>query len=228
MAPHPQTAHVSTIELAPNIRRFPGDVDGLAKLLDASGWVAPLQVTELPGERYALQAGSRRWAAIQILRAKGDTRWDYLPIQVIDPDRVQDIQLQENYGRESLRPIETAYALDAYRKQGLNQYQIAKRTGMSTATVYRYMQVADLHADVRQQLENGNNALTLLELVELSKRDPFVQLALFKRKLAGAPRGKGRRSWPEQISELIAEYKAQDETDYTRGAIDALTRLKHT
>jgi ParB family chromosome partitioning protein len=150
--------HISRLREHPhNIREDLGDLADLAASIRAQGILQPLvvqhHVTE-PGA-YEVIAGHRRLAAA---RAAGV---EEIPVVVRQrapnnsPAPALEVMLVENCMRRDLGPVEKAEAMGALRNYGLTATAIARRTGLSDATVGCYLSLLDLDDDARKQVRDG-------------------------------------------------------------------------
>jgi ParB family chromosome partitioning protein len=150
--------HISRLREHPhNIRHDLGDVAELAASIAAQGILQPLvvqhHVTE-PGA-YEVIAGHRRLAAA---RAAG---LEEIPVTVRQrapnnfPAPALEVMLVENCMRRDLGPVEKAEAMGALRNYGLTAAAIARRTGLSDATVGYYLSLLELDDDARKRVRDG-------------------------------------------------------------------------
>jgi ParB family transcriptional regulator, chromosome partitioning protein len=147
--------HISRLREHPaNIREDLGDLTELAASIAAQGILQPLAVEPHPSEPDAYQviAGHRRLAAARL------TNVQQIPIAVRRPGGTAgalEMMLVENCMRRDLGPIEKAEAMGALRNHGLHAAQIARRTGLSDATVGYYLSLLELDDGARKQVRDG-------------------------------------------------------------------------
>jgi ParB family chromosome partitioning protein len=149
--------HISRLREHPaNIRADLGDLTELAASITAQGILQPLVVQPHPSEpgAYEVIAGHRRLAAARL------TRVQQIPVTVRRPDgrspgAAVEVMLVENCMRRDLGPVEKAEAMGALRNYGLSAAQIARRTGLSDATVGYYLSLLELDDDARRQVRDG-------------------------------------------------------------------------
>jgi ParB family chromosome partitioning protein len=150
--------HISRLRAHPrNIRRDLGDLAELAASIRAQGILQPLvvqhHVTE-PGA-YEVIAGHRRLAAARLAGL------EEIPVTVRQRPRnnsaaqALEVMLVENCLRRDLGPVEKAEAMGALRNHGLSATQIARRTGLSGATVGYYLSLLELDDQARGQVRDG-------------------------------------------------------------------------
>ena len=129
--------------------------ESLAELADsirAQGVVQPVVLRPLPGGRYELIAGERRWRAAQLAELHE------IPAVVRDvPDQAaMAMGLIENIQRDDLNPLEEASALKRLLEEfGLTHQEVAQAIGKSRATVTNLLRLLELNDDVKTALEAG-------------------------------------------------------------------------
>jgi ParB family chromosome partitioning protein len=125
-------------------------LEELANSIRAQGLIQPVVVRPVPGGRYEIIAGERRWRAAQMAGLQD------IPAIVRDvPDEAAiAMALIENIQRADLNAIEEAAALQRLQQEfGLTHEGIAEAVGKSRTTVTNIMRLLSLPADVRQHLE---------------------------------------------------------------------------
>ncbi len=128
-------------------------LEGLADSVRERGVLQPVLVRPLPGGRYELIAGERRWRAARLaglaevpalVRARGDAE-------------TLEIALIENMAREDLNPVEEARACAALVEDlGLTREDVGRRVGRSRVAVSNLIRLLDLPDDVLAHLERGD------------------------------------------------------------------------
>jgi ParB family chromosome partitioning protein len=150
--------HISRLREHPhNIREDPGDLTELAASIAAQGILQALVVQQHATEQgaYEVIAGHRRLVAARIARL------DRIPVTVRrrppdnSPAPAVEMMLVENCMRRDLGPVEKAEAMGALRNCGLAAAQIARRTGLSDATVGYYLSLLELDDDARKRVRDG-------------------------------------------------------------------------
>jgi ParB family transcriptional regulator, chromosome partitioning protein len=128
----------------------------LAESIRIRGVLQPVLVRPLPGGRYELIAGERRWRAAQI--AEHET----VPALIREQDNATalEIALVENMAREDLNSVEEARACAALVEDlGLTREEVGLRVGRSRVAVSNLIRLLDL----------PDEALALIEAGELSE-----------------------------------------------------------
>jgi ParB family transcriptional regulator, chromosome partitioning protein len=151
----PREIPVGEIDRSPYQTRTRFDeaqLEELAASIAATGVVQPVVVRPLPGGRFQLIAGERRWLASQ--RAGKET----IPAMVrhVSDEQSMEMTIVENLQRTDLNPMEQARAYERLgREFQLTQEQMAKRTGKDRASVSNFLRLLRLPAGVQGQVESG-------------------------------------------------------------------------
>jgi ParB family transcriptional regulator, chromosome partitioning protein len=143
------------IERNPNQTRTAFDEARLAELaqsITATGVVQPVVVRELPGGRYQLIMGERRWRASQ---TAGKATIPAIVRQVSD-EQAMEMTIVENLQREDLNPMEQARAFGRLSREfKLTQEQMAQRTGKDRASVGNFIRLLKLPEGIQSLVEEG-------------------------------------------------------------------------
>jgi len=146
---------VSAIEPHPDQPRRHFDEEALAELaasIAARGVIQPVIVRPLPGGRYQLVAGERRWRAAQ--RA----RLHEIPalVQDLGDKDVMALALIENLQRKDLNPVEEARAYHRLSQtEDLTQAEIARLVEKSRSHVANLLRLLTLPEAVLDHVEGG-------------------------------------------------------------------------
>ena len=149
----------------------------LTQSIAATGVVQPIVVRELPGGRYQLIMGERRWRASQ---AAGKATIPAVVRQVSDEQSLE-MTIVENLQREDLNPMEQARAYERLSREfKMTQEQMAARTGKDRASVGNFIRLLKLPEGIQAIVEQGalsfGHARALLalgsvaEMAEVSNR----------------------------------------------------------
>ncbi len=158
------------VELISANRRQPRrqfDEESLVALADsirARGVIQPVLVRPLPGGRYELVAGERRWRAAQLAEL------ETIPAVVRERDDAQSLELAviENMAREDLNPVEEARAcVGLVEELGLTREEVGLRVGRGRVAVSNLMRLLDLPDEAlelieRRELSEGHGRALLL------------------------------------------------------------------
>ena len=124
----------------------------LADSINATGVLQPIAVRAIPGGRFQLIAGERRWLASQ--RAGKAT----VPsiVREVSNEQAMEMTIIENLQREDLNSIEQARAFDRLSREfGLTQEQMAQRTGKDRSSVANYLRLLKLPERVQSFVESN-------------------------------------------------------------------------
>jgi ParB family chromosome partitioning protein len=114
--------------------------------------VQPIVVRELPGGRYQLIMGERRWRASQ---AAGKATIPAMVRQVSD-EQAMEMTIVENLQRADLNPMEHARAFERLSREfNLTQEQIATRTGKDRASIANFLRLLKLTKSIQNLVETG-------------------------------------------------------------------------
>jgi len=125
----------------------------LADSIKATGVLQPITVRAVPGGRYQLIAGERRWLASQ--RAGKPT----VPaiVRQVSNEQAMEMTIIENLQREDLNPIEQARAFERLGNEfGLTQEQISVRTGKERSSVANFLRMLRLPPEVQAYVAGGH------------------------------------------------------------------------
>ena len=151
-----QQLSVELIDRNPYQTRSHVDEAALQELTDsikATGVLQPITVRAVPGGRYQLIAGERRWLASQ---QAGKSTVPAIVRQVSN-EQAMEMTIIENLQREDLNPIEQARAFDRLgREFGLTQEQISLRTGKERSSVANFLRLLRLPDQVQAYVAGGH------------------------------------------------------------------------
>src|SRR5271165_4087062 len=154
-----ETIHQLALELIdrnPYQTRTHVDESALQELADSiksTGVLQPVTVRAVPGGRYQLIAGERRWLASQ--QAGKPT----VPaiVRQVSNEQAMEMTIIENLQREDLNPMEQARAFDRLgREFGMTQEQISQRTGKERSSVANFLRLLRLPEAVQAYVAGGH------------------------------------------------------------------------
>lgn len=150
-------------------RRDLGELHDLALSIHEHGLLQPIIVEALPGDRFRILAGERRFAACREL---GMDAMPCIVRTVAEQSRLV-LQLIENLHRKNLHPLEVAQAYQRLLGEfGLTQRELAQRVGKSLSTVNEALRLLDLDPEVLADVRTSEQASQAL-LLEITKtRNP--------------------------------------------------------
>lgn len=147
-----------------NVRDELGDLTELAVSIRQVGILQPLTVVAR-GERYALEVGHRRLGAALLA---GLTTVPCMIRAPRDETSTRVVRLIENLHRRALSPMEEAAQYQILRDAGLTQSDIARRVGVSAATVSTRLMLLALPDEAQEMVRDKR--LPLTEATALAKQ----------------------------------------------------------
>jgi ParB family transcriptional regulator, chromosome partitioning protein len=150
-----QRVALDKIEVNPNQPRKDFDETALSELaasIKMHNIIQPLTVSAMPGGKYRLIAGERRYRASKIAGLKD------VPVYVreANADQLLELALLENLQRENLNAIEIALSYKRLMEDlDYTQEQVAERMGKERSTVTNYIRLLKLPPDIQVAVRNG-------------------------------------------------------------------------
>jgi ParB family transcriptional regulator, chromosome partitioning protein len=173
---------VDLVGPSPNQPRQQWNEEALVALADsvrARGILQPVLVRPVPGGRYELIAGERRWRAARLAEL------ETIPALVRPDDDAGslEIALVENMAREDLSPVEEARACATLVEElGLTREEVGRRVGRSRVAVSNLMRLLDLPDEALALLAAGDltegHGRALLLCAEHSERRRLARAAV--------------------------------------------------
>lgn len=127
-------------------------LEELAESIRQHGVLQPLLVRPIPGGRYQIVAGERRWRAARLANLSE------VPVIIRDLDDTQVMVLAmiENLQREQLNPAEEAEGYRRLRDEfGMTQEEIAQKVGKSRPVVANALRLTGLSKEILDMLREG-------------------------------------------------------------------------
>ena len=188
---------ISNIEPNPNQPRREFDQEALQELagsIKELGIIQPITLRQMPGGKYQIIAGERRWRASQLA---GLTK---IPayIVTVEDESAMEMALVENIQREDLNAIEIALAYQHLAETtGMTQAKISERVGKSRAAVTNYMRLLKA-----QMLKNGEDVKVAKGKTQKAQlpeefgelRDRLANFFQTRVQMTCSPKGKGKIS----------------------------------
>lgn len=198
----------------------PEALEELAASIRELGIVQPLTLRSVPGGRYQIIAGERRWRAAT--RAGLVTVPAY--VRTASDSEMTEMALIENIQRQDLNAIEVALGfkklIDSY---SLTQERLSERLGKKRATIANHLRLLRLPAEIQLGLRDHNiemgHARALLGLDNTK-----AQLKLYKRIVK---EGLSVRA-VEAVVKKMNEGPAQEERKQDNEAYDELVKSLST
>lgn len=131
----------------------PDSLQELAESIRSQGIIQPIVVRSLPGgNKYEIIAGERRWRASELA---GLFEIPVIIREVPDEAAIA-MALIENIQRESLNPIEEAFALQKLIDEfKMTHQQVAEAVGKSRTNITNMLRLLSLNDEVKAFLEGG-------------------------------------------------------------------------
>lgn len=216
----PREIPVGDIDRSPYQTRSRFDEVQLAELaasIEATGVVQPIVVRPLPGGRFQLIAGERRWLASQ--RAGKET----IPaiVRHASDEQAMEMTIVENLQREGLNPMEEARAFERLAREfSLTQEQMSQRTGRERASIANLLRLLRLPETVQQSIEKGElTAGHAKALLALDNPEAIATAAQKVRQLALSV-----RQTEEMVHRLLAPGDSEQTEAKPKRAIDPNVR----
>ena len=112
------------------------------------------------GGKYAVRDGRRR------VRAARELQWDSVPAMIVEGDSTGSIAHRLVVGANALRsenPLSDYEHLSAMFKRGLNETDIAMKTGLAVPTIRKRMELANLREELLLATRDGQMAIGVAE-----------------------------------------------------------------
>lgn len=149
---------IPVTEIEPNPKQPRRDFDDqalqeLAASLKMHDLVQPVTVSQLPGGKYRLISGERRWRAAKLAGLKDIPAY----IRQANDQQLLELALLENLQREDLNAMEVALSYKRMMDE-LNhtQEQVAERMGKERSTVANYIRLLKLPPDIQVAVRKGD------------------------------------------------------------------------
>jgi ParB/RepB/Spo0J family partition protein len=153
------------------------NLDDLANSIKEKGLLSPITVVQ-KGDLYELIVGQRRYLACKKL--------GYQKIAAIIRDETDDtdylaISLIENIHRSDMSPIDKARAYRSLFDKYNDYDRVSKETGVSTATIRKYVKLLDLAPQLQDRLSTSEGVVGIDAMSRLSSTfsSPEDQLKVF-------------------------------------------------
>jgi len=157
-----------------NVRKqLPNDQDHIALKNDiaSKGLLMPLYAYA-ENDQFHIAAGQRRFRAIEALCADGSTLFESgIPCIVTDKNSAISISLAENNHKE-MTEYDYFMAFKAMRKLGIDETDIAQRSGVDLNEVRKYLAITNVHATILKSFKSSEIDLDTVKLFTIvSKRE---------------------------------------------------------
>ena len=123
-----------------------GALEELAHSIKLHDLVQPVTVSVLPGGKYRLIAGERRWRASKLAGIRDIPAY----VRKADDQQLLELALLENLQREDLNAMEIALSYKRMMEElNLTQEEVAERMGKERSTVANYIRLLKLPPDIQ-------------------------------------------------------------------------------
>lgn len=149
-------------------------IEELAQSIRLLGLIQPITVRPIPGNRYQIISGERRFRASQMAGLKSIPAY----IRKTDDQGMLEMAIVENIQREDLDSIEVALSFQRLIEEcHLTQEAMAERVGKKRATVTNYLRLLRLPAEIQFAIRAKKISMGHAKSL-LSVEDPRIQLKL--------------------------------------------------
>lgn len=161
-----------------------GDLRELVRSIEAKGVLEPLLVRQIPGGRFRIIAGERRFRAAM---EAGLAEVPCIELDVSESE-VLEIALIENLHRKDLHPFEEAEGYSGLaERHGYTQQQVADAIGKSRVSVTEAMSLLDIPEELRDECRRADiSKSALLEIARV--KDPEKMREAIARAASGSTR----------------------------------------
>ena len=150
-----QRISVELIEPNPKQPRRDFDEQALNELsvsIKMHDLVQPITVSSLPGGKFRLISGERRWRAAKLAGLKDVPAY----IRQANDQQLLELALLENLQREDLNAMEVALSYKRMMEElSYTQEQVAERMGKERSTVANYIRLLKLPPDIQVAVRTG-------------------------------------------------------------------------
>jgi ParB family chromosome partitioning protein len=146
---------VDAIESNPKQPRKDFDEQSLQELAQSIRMhdiIQPVTVSKLPGGKYRLISGERRWRAAKLTELKDIPAY----VRQANDQQLLELALLENLQREDLNAMEIALSYKRMMEElEHTQEQVAERMGKDRTTVTNYIRLLKLPPDIQVAVRSG-------------------------------------------------------------------------
>jgi ParB family transcriptional regulator, chromosome partitioning protein len=178
------------------------EVEDLRESIEATGLQTPIGVV-LQGEgKFGLVYGFRR------LNACSSLGWDTIPASIVSADNQADLlvmNLQENVSRQSLTPMEEAYAIKRIIDAGKDVDEFRAALGWSKTLITQRLGLLELSLEIQEALEEGKISVNQARAIDEAEHEHHGSLIVL------AEEGTTVKSLKEEIEQLNRVISPDDE-----------------
>lgn len=187
-----------------NVRKTGGaSIESLAASIAAHGLIQNLTVSAAADGTFEVEAGSRRYRALQYLRKAGQIADDYgVPCMVLDRDATQssEVSLAENMIRHAMHPADEFDAIAQLVADGLTIGEISLRFGQPELFVKQRLKLANVAPDILAEYRAGDATLEQMMALALTD-DQALQVRIWSN---------ARNNWQREPDRLRQQITGQE------------------
>jgi ParB family chromosome partitioning protein len=195
--------HIPLSEIVPNSEQprkdfSHQDLEDLVSSIQKHGILQPITVTEREDGGYELIAGERRYRSAEIAGLAT------VPAIVRTATQQEKLELAliENIQRQSLNPIEEAFAYRRLADEfGLTQQEVSEQVGKSRSQIANIMRLLDLPEEIQKGLVDGKLSVGKARAI-LSLKDEKEQMRVFKEMI-------GEKATVRDVERMVATHGQQ-------------------
>ena len=218
------TSEIKITDIDPNKNQprklfYDDSLEELAESIRLHGILQPLALRRMPGGRFQIIAGERRFRAAK--RAGLDT----VPAVIVEADdkETAELALIENLQREDLNPVEEAEGFKTLMKEfGLTQEETAERLGKSRSSLANALRLLSLCDEALALLRDGKidrgHAKVLLGISDKEKQAEAAEIC--------AEKSLNVRQTEELVRRMNKSLLAPPETDNKEFEVDYVAALE--
>lgn len=218
------TSEIKITDIDPNKNQprklfYDDSLEELAESIRLHGILQPLALRRVPGGRFQIIAGERRFRAAK--RAGLDT----VPAVIVEADdkETAELALIENLQREDLNPVEEAEGFKTLMAEfGLTQEEAAERLGKSRSTLANSLRLLALSDTALSLLRDGRiergHAKVLLGISDKEKQAEAAEIC--------AEKGLNVRQTEELVRRMNKSLLAPPETASKEFEVDYVAALE--
>lgn len=199
-----QTLPLDSLCLSPrNVRKTGGvSIESLAASIAAHGLIQNLTVSPAANGTYEVEAGSRRFRALQYLRQNGQIADDYgVSCHVLEAEAGQlaEVSLAENVIRQAMHPADEFDAIAHLVQGGATIGEISLRFGQPPLFVKQRLKLANVAPEIIADYRAGDATLEQMMALALTD-DQALQLRIWK----------GTKGWQRDPDRLRQQITAKE------------------
>lgn len=218
------TSEVKITDIDPNKNQprklfYDDSLEELAESIRVHGILQPLALRRMPGGRFQIIAGERRFRAAK--RAGLET----VPAVIVEADdkETAELALIENLQREDLNPVEEAQGFKTLMTEfGLTQEEAAERLGKSRSTLANSLRLLALCDEALNLLSDGKiergHAKVLLGISDKEKQAEAAEIC--------AEKGLNVRQTEELVRRMNKSLLAPPEAEKKEFEVDYVAALE--